>query len=138
MFFQMAWSRIKIHGFHPSPRAGCCGVLCGTKWYITGGGSKKKRMLFKGGSFFRNIRAYYLFISCELKLLHFSFRKKSNFCMKFTDLVLGYYIAFELFLLPFIQSSASVNHYNAFDWIAFVSTPCIFCVWNFHLINVPW
>uniref|UniRef100_A0A0R0G990 Acyl-CoA-binding domain-containing protein n=2 Tax=Glycine max TaxID=3847 RepID=A0A0R0G990_SOYBN len=42
-FETMAWSRIKIHGFHPSPRAGCCGVLCGTKWYITGGGSKKKR-----------------------------------------------------------------------------------------------
>ncbi|KAJ1395183.1 Kelch-type beta propeller [Sesbania bispinosa] len=39
----MAWSRLKIQGFHPSPRAGCCGVLCGTKWYITGGGSKKKR-----------------------------------------------------------------------------------------------
>ncbi|KAL2979901.1 hypothetical protein AAZX31_13G198400 [Glycine max] len=42
-FETMAWSRIKIRGFHPSPRAGCCGVLCGTKWYITGGGSKKKR-----------------------------------------------------------------------------------------------
>ncbi|KAK7303144.1 hypothetical protein RJT34_14045 [Clitoria ternatea] len=42
-FETMAWSRIKIHGFHPSPRAGCCGVLCGTKWYITGGGSNKKR-----------------------------------------------------------------------------------------------
>ena len=38
----MMWSRIKIRGFHPSPRAGCCGVLCGTKWYITGGGSRKK------------------------------------------------------------------------------------------------
>ncbi|TKY71997.1 Acyl-CoA-binding domain-containing protein 4 [Spatholobus suberectus] len=49
-FETMAWSRIKIRGFHPSPRAGCCGVLCGTKWYITGGGSKKKRMLFNGGS----------------------------------------------------------------------------------------
>ncbi|CAJ1941068.1 unnamed protein product [Sphenostylis stenocarpa] len=42
-FESMAWSRIKIRGFHPSPRAGCCGVLCGTKWYITGGGSRKKR-----------------------------------------------------------------------------------------------
>ncbi|CAL0301225.1 unnamed protein product [Lupinus luteus] len=42
-FETMAWSRIKIRGFHPSPRAGCCGVLCGTKWYITGGGSRKKR-----------------------------------------------------------------------------------------------
>ncbi|XP_057752402.1 acyl-CoA-binding domain-containing protein 6-like isoform X2 [Arachis stenosperma] len=42
-FETMAWSRVKIQGFHPSPRAGCCGVLCGTKWYITGGGSKKKR-----------------------------------------------------------------------------------------------
>ncbi|CAJ1962232.1 unnamed protein product [Sphenostylis stenocarpa] len=42
-FETMAWSRIKIRGFHPSPRAGCSGVLCGTKWYITGGGSKKKR-----------------------------------------------------------------------------------------------
>ncbi|KAJ1427274.1 Kelch-type beta propeller [Sesbania bispinosa] len=42
-FETMAWSRLKIRGFHPSPRAGCCGVLCGTKWYITGGGSKKKR-----------------------------------------------------------------------------------------------
>ncbi|KAF7837858.1 acyl-CoA-binding domain-containing protein 4 [Senna tora] len=41
-FETMAWSRIKIRGFHPSPRAGCCGVLCGTKWYITGGGSRKK------------------------------------------------------------------------------------------------
>ncbi|KAK9287975.1 hypothetical protein L1049_016420 [Liquidambar formosana] len=39
----MIWSRIKIRGFHPSPRAGCCGVLRGTKWYIAGGGSKKKR-----------------------------------------------------------------------------------------------
>lgn len=42
-FDTMVWSRIKIRGFHPSPRAGCCGALCGTKWYITGGGSKKKR-----------------------------------------------------------------------------------------------
>ncbi|KAK1427034.1 hypothetical protein QVD17_15716 [Tagetes erecta] len=42
-FETMIWSRIKIHGFHPSPRAGCCGVLCGTKWYIAGGGSRKKR-----------------------------------------------------------------------------------------------
>ncbi|KAL8524968.1 hypothetical protein ACS0TY_014557 [Phlomoides rotata] len=42
-FEAMVWSRIKIRGFHPSPRAGCCGALCGTKWYITGGGSKKKR-----------------------------------------------------------------------------------------------
>ncbi|XP_038995111.1 acyl-CoA-binding domain-containing protein 6-like [Hibiscus syriacus] len=42
-FETMVWSRIKICGFHPSPRAGCCGVLCGTKWYIAGGGSRKKR-----------------------------------------------------------------------------------------------
>ncbi|KAF5177588.1 Galactose oxidase/kelch repeat superfamily protein [Thalictrum thalictroides] len=39
----MIWSRIKIRGFHPSPRAGSCGVLCGYKWYIAGGGSRKKR-----------------------------------------------------------------------------------------------
>lgn len=39
----MTWSRIKTRGLHPSPRTGCCGVLCGSKWYITGGGSKKKR-----------------------------------------------------------------------------------------------
>lgn len=42
-FETMMWSRIKIRGFHPSPRSGCCGVLCGTKWYIAGGGSRKKR-----------------------------------------------------------------------------------------------
>lgn len=42
----MVWSRIKIRGFHPSPRAGSCGVLCGTKWYITGGGSRKKSKLY--------------------------------------------------------------------------------------------
>lgn len=42
-FETMVWSRIKIRGFHPSPRAGSCGVLCGTKWYIAGGGSRKKR-----------------------------------------------------------------------------------------------
>lgn len=42
-FETMIWSRIKIRGFHPSPRAGCCGVLCGTRWYIAGGGSRKKR-----------------------------------------------------------------------------------------------
>ncbi|EPS74438.1 hypothetical protein M569_00314, partial [Genlisea aurea] len=42
-FETMMWSRIKIKGFHPSPRAGCCGALCGTKWYITGGGSRKRR-----------------------------------------------------------------------------------------------
>ncbi|KAI5415829.1 acyl-CoA-binding domain-containing protein 6 [Lathyrus oleraceus] len=42
-FETMAWSRVKVKGFHPSPRTGCCGILCGTKWYITGGGSKKKR-----------------------------------------------------------------------------------------------
>ncbi|XP_042517779.1 acyl-CoA-binding domain-containing protein 6 isoform X2 [Macadamia integrifolia] len=42
-FETMIWSRIKVRGFHPSPRAGCCGVLCGTKWYIAGGGSRKKR-----------------------------------------------------------------------------------------------
>lgn len=46
--FQMVWSRIKIRGFHPSPRAGCCGVLCGTKWYIAGGGSRKKSMPYTG------------------------------------------------------------------------------------------
>ncbi|KAL9325561.1 hypothetical protein ACSQ67_006206 [Phaseolus vulgaris] len=40
-FETMAWSRVKIRGFHPSPRAGCCGVLCGTKWYITGGKQEK-------------------------------------------------------------------------------------------------
>ncbi|TYH56036.1 hypothetical protein ES332_D09G279900v1 [Gossypium tomentosum] len=42
-FETMVWSRIKVRGFHLSPRAGCCGVLCGTKWYIAGGGSRKKR-----------------------------------------------------------------------------------------------
>lgn len=42
-FETMIWTRIKIRGFHPSPRAGCCGVLCGSKWYIAGGGSRKKR-----------------------------------------------------------------------------------------------
>ncbi|XP_010243563.1 PREDICTED: acyl-CoA-binding domain-containing protein 4 [Nelumbo nucifera] len=42
-FETMIWSRIKLRGFHPSPRAGCCGVLCGTNWYIAGGGSRKKR-----------------------------------------------------------------------------------------------
>ncbi|CAN0900568.1 Acyl-CoA-binding domain-containing protein 6 [Linum grandiflorum] len=42
-FESMVWSRIKIRGFHPSPRAGSCAVLCGTKWYIAGGGSRKKR-----------------------------------------------------------------------------------------------
>ncbi|KAL1803792.1 hypothetical protein ACET3Z_032439 [Daucus carota] len=42
-FETMIWSRIKIRTFHPSPRAGCCGVLFGTKWYIAGGGSRKKR-----------------------------------------------------------------------------------------------
>lgn len=42
-FETMIWSRIRIRGYHPSPRAGCCGVLCGTKWYIVGGGSRKKR-----------------------------------------------------------------------------------------------
>ncbi|KAK4265697.1 hypothetical protein QN277_026714 [Acacia crassicarpa] len=42
-FETMAWSRMKIRGFNPTPRAGCCGVLCGTKWYIAGGGSRKKR-----------------------------------------------------------------------------------------------
>ncbi|KAI8004659.1 Acyl-CoA-binding domain-containing protein 6 [Camellia lanceoleosa] len=42
-FETMIWSRIKIRGFQPSPRAGCCGVLRGTKWYIARGGSRKKR-----------------------------------------------------------------------------------------------
>ncbi|KAG7028961.1 Acyl-CoA-binding domain-containing protein 4 [Cucurbita argyrosperma subsp. argyrosperma] len=42
-FETMVWSRIKVRGFHPSPRAGCCGVLCGTRWCIAGGGSRKKR-----------------------------------------------------------------------------------------------
>lgn len=42
-FETMVWSRVKTHGPHPSPRAGCSGTLCGTKWYIAGGGSKKKR-----------------------------------------------------------------------------------------------
>lgn len=42
-FETMVWSRMKTHGHHPSPRAGCCGALCGTKWYIAGGGSKKRR-----------------------------------------------------------------------------------------------
>uniref|UniRef100_A0A804RDW5 Galactose oxidase/kelch repeat superfamily protein n=1 Tax=Zea mays TaxID=4577 RepID=A0A804RDW5_MAIZE len=42
-FDTMVWSRVKTHGPHPSPRAGCSGTLCGTKWYIAGGASKKKR-----------------------------------------------------------------------------------------------
>ncbi|KAL6623333.1 hypothetical protein ACP70R_033212 [Stipagrostis hirtigluma subsp. patula] len=42
-FETMVWSRVKAHGPHPSPRAGCSGALCGTKWYIAGGASKKKR-----------------------------------------------------------------------------------------------
>ncbi|KAF7048861.1 hypothetical protein CFC21_057522 [Triticum aestivum] len=42
-FETMLWSRMRTHGHHPSPRAGCCGALCGTKWYIAGGGSKKRR-----------------------------------------------------------------------------------------------
>ncbi|XP_062203141.1 acyl-CoA-binding domain-containing protein 4-like [Phragmites australis] len=42
-FETMVWSRVKTHGPHPSPRAGCSGALCGTKWYIAGGASKKKR-----------------------------------------------------------------------------------------------
>ncbi|WOL16461.1 acyl-CoA-binding domain-containing protein 4 [Canna indica] len=42
-FETMIWSRVKVHGHRPSPRAGCCGALCGTKWYITGGGSKRRR-----------------------------------------------------------------------------------------------
>ncbi|GAB4851249.1 hypothetical protein Ancab_030546 [Ancistrocladus abbreviatus] len=42
-FETMMWTRIKVRGFHPSPRTGCTGVLCGSKWYIVGGGSRKKR-----------------------------------------------------------------------------------------------
>ncbi|KAK3136709.1 hypothetical protein QOZ80_5BG0441270 [Eleusine coracana subsp. coracana] len=42
-FETMVWTRVKTHGPHPSPRAGCSGALCGTKWYIAGGASKKKR-----------------------------------------------------------------------------------------------
>ncbi|XP_020586561.1 acyl-CoA-binding domain-containing protein 5 [Phalaenopsis equestris] len=42
-FETMVWSKIKIKGYHPSPRAGCGGILCGNRWYIVGGGSKKKR-----------------------------------------------------------------------------------------------
>ncbi|KAK8966497.1 F-box/kelch-repeat protein [Platanthera guangdongensis] len=42
-FETMVWSKIKIKGHHPSPRAGCSGILCGSRWYIVGGGSKKKR-----------------------------------------------------------------------------------------------
>ncbi|CAN6356378.1 unnamed protein product [Urochloa humidicola] len=42
-FETMVWSRVKTYGQHPSPRAGCSGALCGTKWYIAGGASKKKR-----------------------------------------------------------------------------------------------
>ncbi|CAD6341382.1 unnamed protein product [Miscanthus lutarioriparius] len=41
-FDTMVWSRVKTHGPHPSPQAGCSGTLCGTKWYIAGGASKKK------------------------------------------------------------------------------------------------
>lgn len=42
-FETMVWSRMKTKGFLPAPRAGCCGILSGSKWYIVGGGSKKKR-----------------------------------------------------------------------------------------------
>ncbi|KAI3963328.1 hypothetical protein MKW98_022750, partial [Papaver atlanticum] len=31
---EMKWTRIKLRGFHPSPRAGSCGILCGNNWYI--------------------------------------------------------------------------------------------------------
>ncbi|KAG8048880.1 hypothetical protein GUJ93_ZPchr0009g416 [Zizania palustris] len=41
-FETMVWSRVKIQGPHPTPRAGCSGALCGTKWYVAGGGSTKK------------------------------------------------------------------------------------------------
>ncbi|ONK61554.1 uncharacterized protein A4U43_C08F31170 [Asparagus officinalis] len=42
-FETMVWTRLKTRGHHPSPRAGCSGASYGTKWYIIGGGSKKKR-----------------------------------------------------------------------------------------------
>ncbi|URE04498.1 kelch repeat protein [Musa troglodytarum] len=42
-FETMIWSRVKVHGHRPSPRAGCCSALCGSKWHITGGGSKRRR-----------------------------------------------------------------------------------------------
>ncbi|KAK1354290.1 hypothetical protein POM88_047546 [Heracleum sosnowskyi] len=41
-FDTIIWSKMKKRAFYPSPRAGCCGVLFGTKWYIAGGGSHKK------------------------------------------------------------------------------------------------
>lgn len=59
---QMAWSRMKIRGFNPTPRAGCCGVLCGTKWYIAGGGCGKKSM----------------FTFCSITTSKISFFGKSN------------------------------------------------------------
>lgn len=40
-FEKMIWSRIKAQGSIPSPRSGSCSVLCGSKWYITGGESRK-------------------------------------------------------------------------------------------------
>lgn len=42
-FETMIWTRVKAKGHHPASRAGCCGALYGSKWYIVGGGSKKKR-----------------------------------------------------------------------------------------------
>ncbi|OMO98431.1 Kelch-type beta propeller [Corchorus olitorius] len=43
-FETMIWTRIKVRG--PSPRAGCCGVLCGTKWYIAGGGRHAETYIY--------------------------------------------------------------------------------------------
>lgn len=54
----MVWSRIKIRGFHPSPRAGSCGVLCGNKWYITGGGSRKKSKFLYLENALNQVRSY--------------------------------------------------------------------------------
>ncbi|KAL8162802.1 hypothetical protein V2J09_014291 [Rumex salicifolius] len=42
-FEKMIWSRVKAQGSIPSPRSGSCSILCGSKWYITGGGSRKIR-----------------------------------------------------------------------------------------------
>lgn len=65
LFPQMVWSRIKKRGYHPSPRGGSCGVLCGTKWYIVGGGSRKKRMPHNWKTYLNIFTCF-----CNVELLH--------------------------------------------------------------------
>jgi hypothetical protein len=55
----MEWSRPKMQGTFPTPRAGHAGVTIGENWYIVGGGDNKSLMIVENAA--RSMLSYATF-----------------------------------------------------------------------------